>query len=154
MVSLRAWNPQRAATSSSVAGRVAASASRPLSQRNNSRFSLGYERRLHYRWEFRRFFDQNQVLRLSECTIFRIPNELGHFRLGVTLKSRGTSVERNRVKRAVREGFRQLADRLGSFDYNVVIPSGKKLGFPYPAKLAQALKSELPDRIEKGFRGR
>src|SRR5579859_846614 len=63
--------------------------------------SLGRDRRLLRSWQFKKFFGKNDVFRLTECVVFRIPNDLGHFRLGVTLKARGTSVERNRVKRAI-----------------------------------------------------
>lgn len=136
----------------------AASASCRKSQANNSvrvssRVSSGsdlrlsYERRLHRRWQFKRFFGQSQVFRLSECIIFRVPNEAGHFRLGITLKARGSSVERNRVKRQIRESFRILAPILGDFDYNVVVPSTKKLEFPYHRKLGAALRKELPHAL-------
>lgn len=106
-------------------------------------FSLSRDHRLHYRWEFRRFFNQSEVFRLSACTVFRVQNERGHFRLGITLKARGSSVERNRVKRAVRENFRKLGPRLGSFDYNVVIPGSRRMAFPYPQRLALAIRDEL-----------
>lgn len=109
--------------------------------------ALTPERRLHYPWEYRRFFNNSKVIRLSECTIFRIPNELGHFRLGITLKARGSSVERNHVKRQIREGFRVNADALGSYDYNVVISGAKKMAFPYPKKLGACLRAELRNAV-------
>lgn len=112
------------------------------------RLSLSYERRLHQRWEFVRFFSQSQVIRLSECVIFRIPNTLGHFRLGITLKARGTSLGRNQTKRAVREEMRRHALVLGSFDYNVVIPQTKRLEFPFPRKLRVCLERELPHALQ------
>ena len=110
--------------------------------------SLGKERRLLRSWEFKKFFGKNEVFRLSECVVFRIPNELGHFRLGVTLKARGSSVERNRVKRTIRESFRTQASLLGSHDYNVVIPAHKKMGHPYPERLARCLKEDLPKQLK------
>jgi ribonuclease P protein component len=111
--------------------------------------SFGKERRLHYPWEYRRFFHQNQVFRLSECTVFRIPNNLGHFRLGITLKARGTSVQRNQVKRQIRESFRVAQNQLGSYDYNVVVPSTKQLSFPYPKKLGLCLRKELLNAVSR-----
>jgi ribonuclease P protein component len=110
--------------------------------------SFGYALRLHYPWQYKRFFSNSQVIRLSECTIFRVPNDLGHFRLGITLKARGSSVERNRTKRQIRENFRLLRAVLGSFDYNVVVPGHKKLAFPYPQKLGRCIQSELPRALE------
>ncbi len=112
-------------------------------------FSLGFERRLHFRWEFLKFFDRSDVLRLSECTLFRIPNDTGHFRLGITLKARGSSLERNRLKRQIRESFRNLAPLLGSFDYNVVVPATKKIAFPFHRKMGSCLRKELPDALAK-----
>lgn len=102
---------------------------------------------MHYRHEFLRFFGKSEVFRLRECIIFRIPNELGHFRLGITLKARGSSLERNRAKRQVRESMRNLAPLLGDFDYNVVIPATKKLEFPFHRKLGESIRGELPDAL-------
>lgn len=116
-------------------------------------FRLSYVRRLHSRHEFLRFFGRSEVFRLSECIIFRIPNELGHFRLGITLKARGSSIERNHVKRQVRESLRNLALLLGNFDYNVVIPATKKLTFPFHRKLGESIRNELPDALQKRRNG-
>jgi ribonuclease P protein component len=124
------------ASNSFTDGRQRASAL-PLDQ------SLPPELRLHHPWEYRRFFNQSQVVRLSECTVFRVQNDLGHFRLGITLKSRGRSVDRNRVKRQIRESFRQQRAGLGAYDYNVVIPGHRKMLHPYPTKLGQCLMREL-----------
>lgn len=112
--------------------------------------SLTPEKRLHHRWEYRRFFDQSEVFRLSECTVFRIKNETGHFRLGITLKARGRSVDRNRVKRRIREAFRRSGLMLGSFDYNVVVPVTKKMVFPYPQRLGKCLENELQRLFIRG----
>ncbi len=89
------------------------------------------------------------MFRLTECTIFRVPNEFGHFRLGITLKARGTSVERNQVKRQIRESFRTQAEILGSFDYNVVISGAKKMAHPYPRKLGACLRRELAHAVAR-----
>lgn len=95
--------------------------------------------RLHNRGDFLRFFEKSEVFRLSECVVYRIKNTVGHFRLGITLKARGSSVERNKVKRQIREMFRKLGKQLGDYDYNVVIPSTKKIGYPFPQRLQGAL---------------
>lgn len=108
---------------------------------------LSYSRRLHYRGEFRRFFDQSQVFRLQECTVFRIENGLSHFRVGITLKAKGSSVERNAVKRQIREFFRTHASSLGSYDYNVVVPQSKLMQWPYPQKLRDCLNLAFLKRV-------
>src|SRR5208337_4454937 len=105
--------------------------------------SLAFTRRhrLHYSWEYLRFFNRAEVFRLRECVIFRIPNQLGHYRLGITLKARGTSVQRNKVKRQIRESFRIQKEILGGFHYNVVIPATKRMAHPYADKLGVCLRS-------------
>lgn len=117
-------------------------ASLPLSK-ISGKGSLSRAYRLHHRWEFLRFFKNAELFRFSECLIFRIPNDQSHFRLGITFKTKASSVERNRVKRTIRESFRLLGPGLGAFDYNVVIPRGKKLLFPYSEKLRVRLTTEF-----------
>ena len=83
------------------------------------------------------------MLRFTECIAFRIPNNLNHYRLGITLKARGISVERNRIKRQIRESFRKQAQALGNFDYNVVVPVYKKLDYLFSRRLGKTLRSGL-----------
>ncbi len=113
-----------------------------------SDFSFGPEFRLHYPWEYRRFFQNSQVIRLPECILFRIPNQYGHFRLGLTVKARVNSVQRNQIRRTLREAFRHHKADLGAFDYNVVIPSSKKVDHLYIKRLRACLGRELP-RVQK-----
>ena len=87
-------------------------------------------------------------MRLKECAIFRIPNHLGHFRLGVTIKAKCNSVERNRVKRALRESFRRLKQKLGSYDYNVVVSGARRLDFEYARRLRIAVLEEFTQNGE------
>src|SRR5438128_219046 len=110
---------------SSAAGHAVASDSRLPWLR--SKLPQGFEqtKRLRRTAQYRRFFNQSEVFRLTECVVFRIKNDLGHFRLGITLKARGNSVNRNRVKRRIREAFRTQGESLGGYDYNVVVPIGK-----------------------------
>jgi ribonuclease P protein component len=65
------------------------------------------------------------------------------------MKARGSSVDRNKTKRRVREAFRRLAEQLGSFDYNVVVPGSRKLTHPYPRKLYAAITKELPGALAR-----
>lgn len=110
--------------------------------------SLGYSYRLHQRREFLRFFDKSEVFRLRSCVVFRVANTEGHFRLGLTMKAKGTnSVERNRVRRGVRETVRRMRVELGSYDYNVVIPKGRKLTPQYVKNLTKCLGHEFREKL-------
>jgi ribonuclease P protein component len=100
---------------------------------------LTTKHRLHYRREYLRFFDQSEAFKFRECVVYRIKNDLGHPRLGITLKAKGTSIQRNRTKRVVREAFRNFIPSLQSYDYNVVIPASKKMDHLYAGVLAKTL---------------
>ena len=90
-------------------------------------------------WQFRKFFGVSEGVRLSHCLVFRIPNDLGHFRVGVSIQARVRAVDRNNLKRQIRESFRLNGQSLGSFDYHVVIPRDHsksiKEDFAFPKKL-------------------
>jgi ribonuclease P protein component len=63
--------------------------------------------RLLHRSEFRRVYDEGQRRSASLCTVFFRPNGLPHSRLGITTPARlGNAVQRNRLRRRVREVFR------------------------------------------------
>ncbi len=106
-------------------------------------YSFPPENRLHHPWEYRRLFGRAEVFRLSECTVFRVPNGLAVPRVGITIKVRPGSIMRNKIKRAIREGFRHRKGDFGAFDYNVVVTSARRLDFTYPARLQEAICEEL-----------
>lgn len=85
--------------------------------------------RVRKRREYLQFFNQSEVKRLGSCLIFRIPNQKDQARLGITVKSRTNSVFRNQIKRQIRESFRAYRERMGAFDYNVVVPSQVRVGY-------------------------
>jgi len=63
--------------------------------------------RLLRRGEFRRVYDEGQRRSASLCTVFLWPNGLPVSRLGITTPARlGKAVQRNRLRRRVREVFR------------------------------------------------
>lgn len=70
--------------------------------------SYGREKRLSRSGEFRRVYSSGRKLRLGSATLFVSANTAGHPRLGVTVTRKvGGAVERNRLKRRVREMFRK-----------------------------------------------
>ena len=85
--------------------------------------------RVRRRREYLQFFNQSEVKRLGSCLLFRIPNQKNQARLGITVKSRTHSVLRNQIKRQIRESFRAHRDRMGAFDYNIVIPSQVRIDY-------------------------
>lgn len=106
-------------------------------------FSFPPALRLHQSSEYLRFRAGARCFRLRDCLIFQIPNGRDRPRLGITLKVRARSIDRNRTKRAIREAFRHHAALLGSFDYNVVIGGKRSLAHPFPRVLGGALRDEL-----------
>lgn len=71
---------------------------------------LGFSknRRLLRRSDFRRTYESGRRLTCPAFALFVKPNELGTSRLGITVtKKLGGSVVRNRMKRRLREAFRQ-----------------------------------------------
>jgi len=106
----------------------------------NSRLqSLEPKKRLCKRSEYLLFFNRSKKTILSHCIIYQIQTDLNYARLGITLKAKGIAVNRNQVKRQIRETFRRWNIKLGSFDYNIVVPKSKNLRYPFAQKLAICL---------------
>jgi ribonuclease P protein component len=96
--------------------------------------------RIRFRSEFLKFFTGSEVKRLGVCTLFKLPGAEGaSARLGITVKARVNSVERNRLKRQIRESFRLNRGHLGVSDYNVVVPSGVRITWKTPRILRKQL---------------
>jgi ribonuclease P protein component len=106
--------------------------------------SFGFAKRFHYRRDYLRIFSQSERLALPSCRVFRLLNDSGHFRLGVTVKTKANAVVRNRIKRTIRELFRLNQAFLGSFDYNVVV-SMDHPDFVAIRKLRSELETVLPE---------
>lgn len=76
--------------------------------------------------DFRRVLGQRQGLQEGPLRIAYRPNGLGHPRLGLALAKRllPRAVDRNRIKRLVRESFRQRRSRLPALDLVVLARPG------------------------------
>lgn len=98
------------------------------------------EDRIRRRGEFLRFFKNGTAHRFGVCTVFRLSNTLGRPRLGVTVKAKVNSVQRNRLKRVIREVFRLRKDRIAAFDYNVVVPGQVRVDHSTAGKVVMALE--------------
>lgn len=100
--------------------------------------------RVRKRREFLQFFHQSDVKRLDGCVIFRIPNALGYPRIGITVKAKTNSVLRNKIKRQIREHFRQHQSSFKPADYNIVIPGHVRINYETGRKVRFTLEKLLP----------
>lgn len=77
--------------------------------------------RLVNKADFDRVFSANQRARTDCLMVMARPNAVGHPRLGMVIAKRilARAVDRNRVKRCVRESFRQVAAELPACDFVV-----------------------------------
>ena len=89
--------------------------------------------RVRYRREYLDFFKGSNVKRLGSSLVFSIPSQKGCARLGMTIKAKVNSVYRNKLKRQVRESFRNHRATLPALDYNIVIPAPLKVNHQTPA---------------------
>lgn len=83
--------------------------------------SFGRSARLLKPAEFERVFTENERARTESLLVMARPNALGQARLGMVVAKRllPRAVDRNRVKRCVRETFRMQRLGLPSCDYVV-----------------------------------
>lgn len=88
----------------------------------------GFSRRLRLLKpvDFKRVFDGAARVNTGYLTLLGRPNELGYPRLGLAIskKSVRNSVDRNQIKRQVRESFRLNQELLGGLDIVVMARGG------------------------------
>ena len=77
--------------------------------------------RLVHKADFDRVFANNQRARTDYVMVMARPNQVGFPRLGMVIAKRllARAVDRNRVKRCVRESFRQVLPELPACDFVV-----------------------------------
>ena len=84
--------------------------------------------RLTKRPEFQKVLAEGEKKRIGRlCTVFSLPNGLNRKRLGIIASKKvGNAVARNRVKRSIRETFRQIKHRMTPA-VDIVVISGKEM---------------------------
>ncbi len=90
--------------------------------------------------QFVRLFQNPKSYKAPTFQVFWKSNETGKARLGITIKGRLSSVWRMRLKRVVREWFRQSKETLGDSDFNIVLRIPPKLTMDYPDALKRHLR--------------
>ena len=91
-------------------------------------FSFSKLDRLSKRPEFEKVLAEGNKNRLGKlCTVFSLPNNLDRKRLGIIASKKvGNAVVRNRVKRTIREIFRQIKHQIAPAT-DIVVISGKEM---------------------------
>lgn len=116
------------------------------------RFVFGKSKRLYRRRDFRRVFEGRSRAADGYLTVYVAPNGLDHPRLGIRVGRKfGNAVQRNRVKRLIREAFRaEQAELEIGFDLVCIPRPGRQ------ADLAQYRKSirRLADGAVKQWQDR
>lgn len=76
--------------------------------------------------EFQKVFKQNQSLRDRDWLVLYRPNELDTARLGLAVSKKNVkkAVERNRIKRIIRETFRKKKGGMSPVDIVVLVRRG------------------------------
>jgi len=92
--------------------------------------------RLVEKADFDRVFGDNQRARTDFLLVMARPNQVGYPRLGMVIAKRllARAVDRNRVKRCVRESFRQVLPQLPACDFVV-----RLIAKPVPGEEARDL---------------
>jgi len=87
------------------------------------RFTFAKNKRLVSNGQFKEVLARGFRVSDGLLTLYMAKNNCGHSRLGVSVgKSCGGAVARNRIKRLLREAFRQSQDRIpADFDYLLMI---------------------------------
>lgn len=121
--------PQSPGTRAAPAGAIAAARAR------RKRFGLDASRRLGRKLEFERLL-RSGTRRSSGGYVFYFQRRAGPPRLGILVSRRhaAAAVDRNRIKRCIREAFRLEQERIGEIDVLVRPPYGARGS---PAMLAR-----------------
>lgn len=98
------------------------------------RETLTWDDRLHHRRQFEAIYTRGIRIAGRSFTLFILPNDCGHSRLGVTVSRKvGNAVVRNQARRRLREIFRRQRAALGPGNDVVIHTRPEAAGRPLAA---------------------
>ncbi len=118
------------------------------------RFSFPKTKRLVKGRQFDAVLGRRLRASMGSLTLYMAQNECGYPRLGISVgKDCGGAVVRNRIKRLLREAFRQSQELIPrQFDYVLmVLPVRLKSSFSAPAANKEGLKQWKLEQVKKWF---
>ena len=111
------------------------------------RYTLSKSRHLRLPSEFSAVYEAKTRESRGPLTVYALPNELGHPRLGMSVGRKvGTAVRRNRIRRLIRESFRLLQHDLPrgrGYDLVVVVRPHEPLILAEYQKMLMAMLVRL-----------
>ncbi len=113
------------------------------------RFSFPKKKRLVSNRQFKAVMANGRRLSDGVLTLYMAENDCEYSRLGVSVgKSRGNAVIRNRLKRLMREAFRQNQQQIpAGFDYLLMISSR----WPKKSNVEKSPKLPTFEQVEASF---
>jgi ribonuclease P protein component len=114
-------------------------------------YALPKSRHLRLPSEFAAVYEAKTRESRGPLTVYAVPNDLGHPRLGMSVSRKvGTAVRRNRIRRLIRESFRLLQHDLPrGYDLVVVVRPHEPLMLAEYQKLLSATLVRLHDTWSK-----